>query len=115
MPTALLIKAEELTVEFVETPSENALYFIQEAVGGYIDCVRGEDIVGYVNDEGLLIGLPFNPLASILFGQRLVGNVLVVGAFSEDGEYDGSDHNLPVWFADMARKFIEENLDTPIV
>lgn len=115
MAQALLINAEDATMEFVETPSENALYFIQEAVGGYIDCVRGDDFIGYVNDEGLLIGLPYNPIASILFGRNLVGNVLVVGAFSAEGKYDGDDHDLPSWLADMARQYMAENFDTPLV
>jgi hypothetical protein len=115
MAKALLINAEENTLTIVETPSEDALYFIQEAVGGYIDAVRGEDIVGYVNDEGLLMGLPYNTLASILFGRHLVGDVLVVGSFSESGEYDGADYNIPEWLVGLAEQYMAENFDTPLV
>lgn len=115
MAKALLINAEENTLTIVETPSTDALYFIQEAVGGYIDAVRGEDIVGYVNDEGLLMGLPHNALASIIFGRYLVGNVLVVGSFSEEGEYDGADYDIPVWLHELADKYMADNFDTPLV
>lgn len=78
-----------------ELPQENALPQLNELVGGYIDAVRGDDFVGYVNDEGLLIGLPYNLFASILFGRDLVGNVVIVGALNENGVYDGENHDVP--------------------
>ena len=94
MATALLIKTTG-EVEVTTVPEENGYQVLNELCGGWIDCVRNEDIVGYVNDEGLLIGLDANVLASVLFGRPLVGDVVVLGAFSEEGEYDGENHDVP--------------------
>jgi hypothetical protein len=74
----------------------------QRAVHGIIDAVRMYDYnglevaCGYVDDEGLLKGLPLNPLASaisFLFGNtpHLVGNMVLVG--KSDGE--GYDTDIP--------------------
>lgn len=115
MTKALLINAEEDTMTIVNIPSEDSLGFIQESVGGYIDCVRGDEIVGYVNDEGLLIGLPINAYASMLFGRLLVGNVLITGAYNKDGEYDGDDHDAPQALLEMAQAYMAINFDTPLV
>jgi Domain of unknown function (DUF3846) len=94
MATALLIKTTG-EVEVTTVPEENGYQVLNELCGGWIDCVRNEDIVGYVNDEGLLIGLDPNVLASVLFGRPLVGDVVVLGALSEEGEYDGENHDVP--------------------
>lgn len=70
----------------------------QEAIDGFIDAVRLYDYNGnevacaYVDDEGLLKGLPLNPLASaisFLFGNtpHLVGNMVIVGKCDDEG-YD---------------------------
>ena len=73
--------------------------FINTAVGGWFDAVHpypNDDlnIVGYVHDEGLLMGLEPNPVASALFGRFLVGTVVVVGALNEEGKYDGDSHSV---------------------
>lgn len=67
---------------------------INEMVGGWFDCVRNDTMVGYVHDEGLIIGLPINPVATALFGRVLCGTCVVFGAMNEKGEYDGDDHPL---------------------
>lgn len=86
---------------------------IQAFVGGLFDCVRREMIaaqfgaedaddfvaIGYVNDEGLLIGLEENKMASVMFGKRLVGDVLVLSGTSPTGAYDGETYDVPSWFA----------------
>jgi hypothetical protein len=94
MATALLLKTTG-EVEVTTIPDENGYQVLNELCGGWLDCVRNEDIVGYVNDEGLLIGLDPNVLASVLFGRPLVGDVVVLGALSEEGEYDGENHDVP--------------------
>lgn len=91
---------------------------INALVGGHFDAVRRDfepsDLetgrtyedsqpfvaVGYVHDEGILLGLPINKLASVVFGQQLFGDVVVVSGTSPDGEYDGENYDVPVWFAD---------------
>jgi hypothetical protein len=96
--------------------------FINDAVGGYFDVVRPLDasdhIVGYVHDEGLLMGLEPNALASALFGRFLVGNCVVVGAFDKEGNYDGDDHNINerdirkiLWLADQQQIWVDHRVE----
>jgi hypothetical protein len=66
---------------------------IHEMVGGWFDCVYGENIIGYVPDTGLIDGEPINFIATALFGRILCGTCVVFGAMNEDGEYDGDDHS----------------------
>ena len=88
---------------------------IGELGGGHFDCVRkdidpedfdtiedanGFVLVGYVHDEGLLIGLPYNGMASLMFGRDLVGPCVVVSGSAPNGYYDGDNHDLPEWFND---------------
>ena len=94
MALAMVIKAEG-GVTLDEIPEENGHQTIHSLVGGWFDCVRSEHYVGYVHDEGLLIGLPVNVLASAMFGQPLVGDCVVLGALNDDGEYDGENHDVP--------------------
>lgn len=65
---------------------ENTLEALQNAVGGYIETVRlrVDNAVMIVNEEGLLLGLPFNAVASALAGQTIVGVALVVGVRGEE-------------------------------
>lgn len=74
-----------------EAEIENNLASFQAVVGGYIEAVCGNVATIYVNEEGLLQSLPFNPLAT-LFAQRilgapvhLVGTALIVGPPDGDG------------------------------
>lgn len=73
---------------------------INAQVGGHFDAVRpmnrDQKFIGYVHDEGLLIGLEPNTLASALFGRFLCGPCVIVGTASESGIEDGEDHNLNV-------------------
>jgi len=79
---------------------------IQNLVGGHFDCVSTdvgrEDVsfVGYVHDEGLLIGLEYNYLASALFGRDLVGDCVLVWGLSPNGEYDGESYDIPTEMVD---------------
>lgn len=70
---------------------------INSLVGGWFDCVRTQDgvLVGYVNDTGLIDGLPANIHASMIFGRPLYGPCVLVGGMSPDGEYDGDNHPVP--------------------
>ena len=91
MKRALIIPAEGMPSTVMV---ENTYDFIQETVGGWFDCVRSETFHGYVNDTGLIDGLPFNPIASIAFGQVICGNAILFGSFSASGEYDGEEHSI---------------------
>lgn len=84
----------------------SGLESIQQLVGGHIDAVVAQadpadfevdgnecEIVGYVHDEGILLGLPLNRLATVMFGRELYGPVVVTGTDNQ-----GNDAELPEWF-----------------
>jgi hypothetical protein len=110
MTTALLIKTDGELSKVTITEGSEGLYELQGYVGGYIDCVRGDDIVGYVNDEGIIMGLEYNLVASSLFQRHLFGDVVVVGAYDKDGVYDGANYDIPSWLGAI----VSDNLDTPV-
>lgn len=101
MTKALIIKTDG-EIQYVNIAGTSHLEALQSIVGGWIDCVRSENhpVVGYVNDEGLLLGLPINPVATAFFGRILVGDAVLFGAHDEDGEYDGENHDFPVALAE---------------
>jgi hypothetical protein len=49
---------------------------LQQVVGGLIEIVNLGPLVAVVNEDGIGLGLEFNPVASSLCGQPLVGTVL---------------------------------------
>lgn len=50
---------------------------LQGIVGGYIQIVQcPDDMIMVVNEEGLLLNLPVNPVASLFARQYIVGDVL---------------------------------------
>ena len=87
---------------------------INEYIGGHFDCVRqqyeaseflletGEQFtaVGYVHDEGLILGLPLNKMATVIFRREVYGDVVIVSGTSPDGDYDGENYDVPAWFSD---------------
>lgn len=95
MVKGLLIPADpELPIEIREF---NKLEDYQAAVGGWIEAVDvlPLGITTYVNEEGLLINLPFNSRATFLWWYelphirhqvRLVGDAVIVGLPDGDGE-----------------------------
>lgn len=61
---------------------------LQTAVGGLITSAYSPNLTEatiYANDEGLLLGMPENPVASYLLGTRLVGPVIIAGPVDEEG------------------------------
>ena len=78
------LKLEGRTHEVIEI--ENTLEALQKAVGGYIETVRlrVDDAVMIVNEEGLLLGLPYNVIASGFADQPIVGTAIIVGINGEE-------------------------------
>lgn len=91
---------------------------IQTAVGGLIDVVTrqmpdGTVVVGYVHDEGLLLGMETNWFASAFFERELVGPCVVLGGTSPSGDYDGDDYDLPEkLFQFLANQFTQHVIET---
>lgn len=85
---------------------------LQTLVDGLIDAVTHTqmEISGYVNDEGLVLGLPFNKVASVVFSQYLCGDVVVCGTPDEDGN-DTDIHEVIIGYCERInsiRKWHEE-------
>ena len=92
----------------IDTVQVTDLESIQGYVGGLIDAVRqpiDDDIyvVGYVHDEGFILDLEMNWIASALFGREIRGNVVLVNGNNEVGEYDGYNHDLPSDFIEYMK------------
>lgn len=92
---------------------------IQSKVGGTIDAVRidmGNEearftLVGYVHDEGLLLDMPVNYMASMLFERELRGPVVLVsGTNPESKEYDGENYDIPSEFFEFLTSYIHAEL-----
>lgn len=86
---------------------------IQNIIGGPFDCVRTDmgqpdkvALVGYVHDEGLLLDLEFNFLATALFKREIRGDIVVTWGLSDNGYYDGDNHDMPPFIL----KFLKETL-----
>ena len=89
---AVLVKTSgEVTA--IDLPREGAHTTINELVGGWFDCVNDWEmgVTAYVHDEGLLIDLPTNNMASLLFHRVLAGDVVLVGIADDEGY----DTNVP--------------------
>lgn len=93
LPAGTAVMPEQIFVEDYKS--------IQSYVGGCFDVVTAdlgkEDIsfVGYVHDEGLLLDLEFNYIASALFSRELRGDCVVVWGLNSENEYDGENHDIP--------------------
>lgn len=65
--------------EILPNVSISTLKEMQELVGGYIEFVYTEKkLVLIVNEEGLIISLPVNQMASEIANQVIVGDVIEV-------------------------------------
>jgi Domain of unknown function (DUF3846) len=81
------------TISEVDVPIDG-LAVMQDIVGGYIEGVRMNVPGGrmYVNESGLIHGLPLNRIASMFYPgpTPIVGDVLVLG----DVDYEGYDTSI---------------------
>jgi hypothetical protein len=93
MTIGIIITENSVSTKYFDTGVTHTE--IHEIIGGWFDCVRTDSLIGYVHDEGILLGLPINPIATALFGRVLCGTCVVFGAMSSTGEYDGYDHSVP--------------------
>jgi hypothetical protein len=86
-------------VEVVQMPTDTSTAeynFLSAAVGGWIEMVTLVDnldgIILWVNEEGKIDQLDYNPLATTIwetcfgFTDVIVGNVVLTGGSDEDGE-----------------------------
>lgn len=102
MKSALFIPAEGLP-SLVDIPDSGSgeLRELQRLVGGWIEYVPTEqDVTLYCNEEGKIEGLPFNVIATQVFGDLLqphdylAGDIVALGPIDSEGDTTGID---PVW------------------
>jgi hypothetical protein len=84
----------------------------QDAVGGWIEIIRLNNAVAYVNEEGLIHGLPRNLPASAfsILSDRspvIVGNMIIVGT----GNDEGDDTNISRDWLGMVQEFCQPTKD----
>lgn len=104
MKRALIIRTNSQPTTVMVDESEQTTYdFIKSVINGWFDCVRGEGFHAYVHDTGLIDGHPLNPVASIMFGQVICGDVVVFGSLNAKGEYDGYEHSVDTVVAEVAK------------
>ena len=89
----IITPAPKVTFTVKETNAENMLRDLQDAVDGYIEIVRAfgrsdGHLVMVVNDEGLLRDLPANPIGSFIYGDTIVGPIVIMKEGIRDGEPD---------------------------
>ncbi len=103
-------EGEAKEVELVE--GESQLEKLQEAVGGLVQAVDfTPNLTIWVNEEGKIIGLPINPMATFLwekyFGLTdfICGNVIFTGGTGDEGETLGLNEET----AKDLRKFLRIN------
>jgi hypothetical protein len=65
---------------------ENTLEALQRSVAGFIETITlvREKAVMIVNEEGVLLGLPVNVIASAVANTQIVGTAIVVGVDGEE-------------------------------
>lgn len=81
------ITAFPMTVKVIEI--DDVLEAYQGLVDGYIEVVYAKGLRRYaaamvVNEEGVLKDLPCNPVASVLYGDYIAGDVVIVGVSGPD-------------------------------
>ena len=79
MTSAVLVRANG-EVRHIDLPVTDAHIMVHHMVGGWFDVVRHptrKDFHAYVHDEGLLLKQEPNVAISYLFGQLIVGDVVL--------------------------------------
>jgi Domain of unknown function (DUF3846) len=96
MAKAVVIKTDgtKSVTDFNRSTEYNV---IKQAVGGWLESIHlDNDLTLYINEEGKLLGLPQNPIATAFFASYyglhqdvIVGDVIFVGGVDEEGYSNG--------------------------
>ena len=87
IPLPAIIKADG-TVEHIDLEKE-WLHQVQEAVGGYVEMIPVHpwaDITMLADEEGRIKGKPYNHAASMIAGQGIVGDVVIMERTEEEDD-----------------------------
>lgn len=107
---AITLSAEGEAKEVQLPDGESQLKELQEAVGGWVQAVDfTPNLTLWCNEEGKLIGLPINPMATFLwekyFGLTdvICGNVIFTGGTGDEGETLGLTEETAKQLRDFLR------------
>jgi hypothetical protein len=103
-----VIPADEGQDVRIEEVEKISLEFLKDRVGGWVEAVdislpNEPEVSMYLNEEGKLKGLPYNPRASklaagsIRASDYIVGTVVLCGPVDEDGEDTGLAETQTEW------------------
>ena len=78
-------RKNDRTKSYKSVRPQNETWRCQKLVGGYIQEIytNNSDKQYWVNEEGLMYGLPQNHEASQILGQPVVGNLVVLSGISK--------------------------------
>ena len=86
---------------------------MQKSVGGMIEMTGGNGWDAYVNENGLMMDLPYNATATELLGHPIVGNAIFFGGYDDEGEdIDISDEQLNQLLVGQARTAVLNHFNT---
>lgn len=100
----------EVSVRDLELKNDSMLEGLQEIVGGYIEIVHPMNLRGLemiVNEEGVLLDLPVNIIASILYGAPCHGNFIFGDVAICDHGYRNGEPDLEGLSPDLAREIVD--------
>jgi len=96
----LTTEGQQIDIEFEQ---DTSLKTLQDAVGGFIQCVDLLGLTMWINEEGKIDNLPFNPFATILweaaFGKTdlILGDIVLTGLPDDEGNLT----SIPQSFVDL--------------
>ena len=93
----------------------NSYRLLSDAVGGMIECVHLKNGIDmWVNEEGKMIDLPYNPTATGfywttygLMSDVIMGDVILTGSNVDDGETVGLNEGQIAWLNQMLSCFAD--------
>lgn len=88
-----IIRADD-TIDMLGTDTQPSYDQIVQHVGGLLEGVAIQNTTSYINEEGKIMGLPVNKIATVLAhadeaimpSDHICGDMVVFGPLDEDGE-----------------------------
>lgn len=105
---ALVITVDDVTVADAPEGDTERLAWLQGIVGGHLQLIviREARWHGYVNEDGLAMGLPFNVRAHVVArtsGWRQLGHIVGTAVFLGLDD-EGEDTHVPTELIQLARR-----------
>ena len=93
MFTYAIVKTDD-TIEVLQSETSPDYDALNAAVGGWLEGVPLEGVTAYINEEGKLLGLRNNKIATVIAHKdkaifphdNIVGDMIVLGPIDDEGE-----------------------------